>query len=1170
MNCRISSALVTTLALCCGAASAASLGTAFTYQGRLTTGTNAADGIFDFKFSLYDALTSGGQVGSSVTNTATAVANGYFVATLDFGAAFDGNARWLETAVRTNGAASFVTLAPRQPLTAAPYATYAPSAGTASAVTAGAITSAMLADGAVTTAKIGTAAVKPANVDDGGSAAYESLFASAKGMGTTTPLPFNALAPVAADSLMTFRLNGDLLGTVAGFIGHEALSEPYEFVVEVIVPRPDLDPQAQLGLPARVVFARGSRSTAFAGLVTGCSLASYDGASALYTFRVESPLALLALWSDYRVNQEVSVPDLAANLYHDAATNTLSLSLSGDYQKRESVIQFGETDLNFFNRLLEEEGIFYYFSLSGAPPTLLLGDDSRACPTTPNSPFRYYGDLNTEVPLGSEFIRTFAKATHQSTFKSVLNSYDFKRPNLSLLAEAESPLGGFGERYGLGGYTSPADGNRLAKLRQERNDMERMAMAGSSTVPDLRPGYRFTLDDRTESGLAGDYLVTSVRHTAFRRVTNGVANLYYGNQFEVIPTSQPFRPALKSFKPIASACSAVVTGPATEEIHTDADGRVKVQFHWDRYGAKNENSSAWMRVASPWAGSGWGMMFIPRIGQEVMVEFVNGDPDQPVITGSFYNGDHVPPYALPAEKTKSTIKSQSSKGGGGANEIRFEDKQGAEELYIHAQKDMNLAVEGNAISAVGNDLTSTAGHDLNLSAGNDLKLTATRGVGINTANNPAFALNVGGTVAATNFQGSGAGLNNLPAAALTGTINDARLSSNVGLLAGSQTFTGAKTFNNAANSFTGNGSGLTSVNADLLDGQHGAFYQNAGNLNAGTLLDARLSLNVPRLDGSQSFTGNNAFLGRVSIGGAMNLDTLTINGTARLNDFDLFLRPNGDLNHGLGWYGSGKLFGGVNVDGPVLYGCDGGGLGSGCNSTLALRWRNDGNVMIDPASANAGALLPGLTFGSFSGEGISSKRTTGGNQFGLDFYTYGTNRLSITQTGNVGIGKSNPTVALDVVGTIRVTGAIRSGSETGAAAPGLPAGSDGLVIRRVSSTSSSSNSIVARTDVLTLIRDGTASGLRLAYLAAPGKQTICCLGVTTNGAQVVYRNALNNPVSAGSLPLFNDAQKVVHYDISFGNPYNSAHTTHVVLDRYDDGTTSDNYLVGTITSTYNQ
>lgn len=1168
MNCRISSALVTTLALCCGAASAASLGTAFTYQGRLTTGTNAADGIFDFKFSLYDAVTSGGQVGSSVTNAATAVANGYFVATLDFGAAFDGNARWLETAVRTNGAASFVTLAPRQPLTAAPYATYAPGAGTASAVTAGAITSAMLADGAVTTAKIGTAAVKPANVDDGGSAAYESLFASAKGMGTTTPLPFNALAPVAADSLMTFRLNGALLGTVAGFIGHEALSEPYEFVVEVIVPRPDLDLQAQLGLPARVVFARGSRSTAFAGLVTGCSLASYDGASALYTFRVESPLALLALWSDYRVNQEVSVPDLAANLYHDAATNTLSLSLSGTYPQRESVIQLGETDLNFFSRLLEEEGIFYYFSLSGAPPTLILGDDSRACPTAPNSPFRYYGDLNTEVPLGSEFIRTFGKATHQSTFKSVLNSYDFKRPNLSLLAEAESPLGGFGERYNLGSYTVSSDGKGLAKLRQERNDVERMAMVGSSTVSDLRPGYRFTLDDRTESGLAGDYLVTSVRHAAFRRVTNGVANLYYGNQFEVIPTSQPFRPALKSFKPIASACSAVVTGPATEEIHTDADGRVKVQFHWDRYGAKDENSSAWMRVASPWAGSGWGMMFIPRIGQEVMVEFVNGDPDQPVITGSFYNGNHVPPYALPAEKTKSTIKSQSSKGGGGANEIRFEDLKGSEEVYVHAQKDFNHEVENDMTSSVGRDLTSgvshdmksTVNHDLTLSVGNNLTatadaslkstagttmsllaggnmtlkaggsmtldsankltLTAPGGIGLNTGSDPAFALKVGGAVSATNFQG--------------------------------------------------NGSGLTSVNADMLDGQHGAFYQNAGNLNAGTLLDARLSLNVPRLDGSQSFSGNNAFLGRVSIGGAMNLDTLTVYGTARLNDFDLFLRPNGDLNHGLGWYGSSKLFGGVNVDGPVLYGCDGGGLGSGCNSTLALRWRNDGNVMIDPASANAGALLPGLTFGSFSGEGISSKRTTGGNQFGLDFYTYGTNRLSITQTGNVGIGKSNPTVALDVVGTIRVTGAIRCGSETGAAAPGLPAGSDGLVIRRVSSTSSSSNSIVARTDVLTLIRDGTASGLRLAYPAAPGKQTICCLGVTTNGAQVVYRNALNNPVSAGSLPLFNDAQKVVHYDISFGNPYNSAHTTHVVLDRYDDGTTSDNYLVGTITSTYNQ
>ncbi len=1148
MNRHIWSAILTPLALAALTSRATPLGTAFTYQARLTIGTNAANGSYDLQFSLYDALTSGSQVGHSVTNFATGVTNGYFTVPLDFGAAFDGNARWLETAVRTNGAAAFTTLAPRQPLTATPYATYAPGAGVAAGVSAGAITSAMIADGAVTAAKIGTAAVKPSNVDDGGSAAYETLFATATGMGTTTPLPFSALAPVSSDPLITFRLNGALLGTVAGFIGHEALSEPYEFVVEVIVPRPELDPQAQLGQPARVIFTRGSRSTVFAGLVTGCSLASYDGASALYTFRLESPLALLALWSDYRVNQSTTVPDLLTNLYHDAATNTLSLSLSGSYSPRESVIQFGESDLSFFSRLLEEEGIFYYFSLSGIPPTLTLGDDSTTCPTAPNSPFRYYGDLTVDVPLGTEFIRTFGKATHQSTFQSVLNSHDFEKPAASLIAKAANPLG-FGEQYGLANYQSKADGDRLVKFRQDHIDAKRAATAGTSTAPDLRPGYKFTLEDRTEYGLAGSYLVTSVRHAAFRRVTNGVVNLYYGNHFEVIPASQPFRPALKTPKPVATACTAVVTGPLGEEIHTDKYGRIKVQFHWDRYGAKDENSSAWMRVASHWAGKQWGMMFLPRIGQEVMVEFVNGDPDQPVITGSFYNADNMPPYDLPANATQSGIKSRSSKGGTSANfnEIRFEDLKGSEQVFMHAEKDMDIEVKHDATFWAGRNLTSTAdaslkstagtamsllaGGNLSLKAGgsmtldsaNNLAFTAPGGIGLNTSSDPAFALNVGGTVAATLFQGSGGG--------------------------------------------------LTSVNADRLDGQHGVFYQNAGNLTGGTLADARLSTNVALLNAGQTFLGNNSFLASVGIGAAVGADVLNVGGSTRLNNYDLYLREGSDLNHGLGWYGSSKLFGGVNVDGPVLYGCDGGGLGSGCNSTLALRWRNDGNVMIDPASANAGALLPGLTFGSFSGEGISSKRTPGGNQFGLDFYTYGTNRLSITQAGNVGIGKSNPTVALDVAGPIRTTGAIRAGTEIGTGQPpGYPTGSDGLVIRRARSTTPTAGSIVARTDRLTLERDGTTAGLRLSYPATPGYQIVNCIGVSTNGAQIVYRNTLKNPGTAGSLSVFSDAQKIVHYDISFGDTYSTTpgHTAHVVLDRYDDGATSDNYLVGTITSTYNQ
>ena len=1094
---------------------AATLGTEFTYQGRLTVGTNAANGRYDLKFSLHDALTNGSQVGSSVTNAATVVTNGHFAVALDFGAMFDGNARWLETAVRTNGAVAFTTLAPRQPLTATPYATYAPGAGIAGGVSAGAITSAMIANGAVTGSKIAAGALPSVLIDDGGAAAYADLIESSEFLSPGTALPFESLSLVVTNTgtpSLTFALDGAAFGTVASFLGREAMSEPYQFVVEVIATNASLNTEVQMGRQGRLTFVRNGRSTSFAGFVTGCSVASYGGTNALYTFRVEPALAWTALTTDYRIYQDLEVPTLVGSLYQAVASNSLIESLSGSYAKRTCVIQFAETDLNFMSRLLEDEGIFYFFQQGAGAPTLVLGDSPSSYLTAANGPFSYYGNLAPNIPSGAECLRTFHKSTRESTRTSQIKSYDFTKPATDTTGK-KSGAAGLGEQYHFGSSGSSKSANdALARSRSERFGTERATIVGRANAPDLRPGYKFTLNDLSGAGVTGDYLITAVRHGAFRRLRNGVVSFYYGNEFEIVSATLPFRPALKSPKPALHPCTAVVTGPAGEEIWTDMYGRVKVQFHWDRYGAKDENSSGWVRVASQWAGKNWGMIFVPRIGQEVLVDFVNGDSVEPVITGSLYNGTQMPPYELPANKTQSGIKSRSSVGGTAANfnEIRFEDKKGSEQLYVHAEKNLDREVVNDMTSWVGHDLTSTVDHDLTatvkhdltLSVWNNLNLTASQGIGLNTSSDPAIALKVGGTVSATNFQGSGAGLTGLPAAALTGSINDARLSANI----------------------------------------------------------ARLNV-------------ENIFLAPVGIGALAGAEMLNLGGAMRLNDNELYLRGSEDFNHGLGWYGSGKLFAGVEVDGPVIYGCDGGGLGTACgNQVLALRWRNDGNVMIDPDSANAGALLPGLTFGSFSGEGISSKRTTGGNQYGLDFYTYGTNRLSITQAGNVGIGKRNPTVALDVAGAIHTTGAIRSGSETGAAAPGYPSGSDGLVIRRVRSTSTTAGSVLARTDRLTLERDGSVAGLRLSYPAAVSRQVVNCIGVSTNGTQVVFRTTINNPLLPGAVAVFSDSQKIVHYDISFGDTYNAAsgHTTHVVLDRYDDGATSDNDLVGTITSTYNQ
>ncbi len=543
----------------------------------------------------------------------------------------------------------------------------------------------------------------------------------------------------------------------------------------------------------------------------------------------------------------------------------------------------------------------------------MLGDAPGAYLTAAGSPLRYYGNQATNIPTGAEFIRTFGKTTRESARTATVNSYNFTTPNLPLVAD-RSGTAERGELYEYGGFKTTADGTRRARLRLEQLEGQRHLMFGSGNAADLRPGYKFELDDRSGANLQNEYLVTAVRHSGFRRTTNGVASLYYGNQFEVIPAALPYRPARKTPRPVASTSTAIVTGPAGEEIWTDNYGRVKVQFHWDRSGARDETASAWVRVASPWAGPGWGMIFTPRVGQEVKVEFVNGDPDEPIVTGSFYNGLNMPPYALPTDKTKSGIKTHSSPNGTAANfnEIRFEDKKGAEELYLHAEKDLNLEVKNDVTFAVNHDLALGVDHDLSLEVGNNLTIstpnnltiTASAGLGLNAPNNPAFALNVGGTVAA-------------PAVNVSGTVT--------------------------ATSFSGSGaalSGVNAVNTDTLDGQHGAFYQNLANL-TGTLPDARLSANVALLNNSQTFTGAKTFSGLLTLN-----NTLQVQSSVFLNDRDIQLR--GDAWHGLGWYGNPKFFAGVNVNGPVLYGNGGGGLGtiSGTTTNLALLWNTSGNVGI--------------------------------------------------------------------------------------------------------------------------------------------------------------------------------------------------------------------------------
>ncbi len=923
---------------------AATIGTSFTYQGRLSAGTSPATGVYDLRFTLYDALTSGNLVASSTTNANVGVSNGLFTVSLDFGDVFNGEALWLETAVRTNGGGAFTLLQPRQAMASAPFARYAANAGAATladAVTEGAIDSTMLADGAVTAAKIGEGALKSAQIDDGGSAAYESVLGTARSLSDAEFLPFSSLSLVVSNTgtapSLTFALDGAAFGTVGGFVGHEGISETYEFVVEVTSSPGALHAEEQIGRQGRLTFARNGRTTSFAGVVSGCAAASSGGTNGLYTFRIEPLLTYLALKTDYVVSQNVTVPSLATTLYQSNTGDALSAALEGSYANRECVIQFGETALNFVSRLLEEEGIFYFFQQGAGAPVLKLGDAPGAYLATSYSSLRYLGNDAAEPAPGTEYVRTFHRSMRDSVRLARIRNYDFEKPASVMEATADAKLGrGEAHRYGSP-WTASVDLTTQANRQVERQLLERVTMQGTANAAGLRAGYTFTLDDRSGAGVGGAYLLTAVRHAAFRRVTNGVASLYYGNEFEVMPAAMPYRPATKTRRPLAQPCTAVVTGPAGDEIYVDKYGRVKVEFHWDRYGNRDAQSSAWVRVATPWAGQGRGVLFLPRVGDEVLVSFLQGNPDQPVVTGSLFNAANATPYSLPASKTVSTIKTKSSKGGGGANEIRFDDLKGSELLAFAAAKDMTVTAANDVTIASSNELVVAAQARMNLHAGQGIAISATAGP----------ALRVAGDVSATRFQGDGSNLSNLPTTNLTGTISDTRLSANVAL-------------------------------------------RNGGNV----------------LAGQQVITS----------------------GSLRLSDQGMYFRGGADMNHGLGWFSTGS-FAGANPDGPVLFGCAGGALGSFCDTPrLAMAWNSQGNVVLDPAGANAGMLTPGLTFGPSGKEGIASRRSGGGNLAGLDFYTLGTNRMSLTSSGSLGIGTANPARRVHIVDADGVGGSVQVGA----------------------------------------------------------------------------------------------------------------------------------------------
>jgi type VI secretion system secreted protein VgrG len=533
---------------------------------------------------------------------------------------------------------------------------------------------------------------------------------------------------------VTFVFESKALGGAITKVDHahleEALDECFIASIELALFDPEADATTLLGQDCVLLIDRGSQTRRVCGLVRSVhELARLpDADHQRIRVDVAPGLALLELRRNTRMFQEKTVPEILETVLADGLGpygRSAQLELSATYPRREYCMQYQESDLAFVERLMREEGISYSFDHAGDPEVVVLRDANTAyagvIAGTDSIPFlrgnREFAD--------QEYVHAFEREHRHTTTSVALRDFDWtsgtivvedaKQASDALGRDRESYEHGLGRSVTLWDYAQAAkryqerDTPRQKDVRHEAHVVHGLVGRGSGNVVGFTPGTTFDLSGHDTIGLDAKYLITRVVHASTPASLHGLgAADPYHNRFECIPLETPHRPAREpARKPrIPGVQTAVVTGPSGEEIHTDEHGRVKVRFHWDRENPADDTSSCWVRCEQAWSGAGWGFWWVPRIGMEVVVQFVDGDPDRPLVTGCVYDTANALPYPQPDEKTKSTIKSNSSPGGGGSNELRFEDKAGSEEIYAHAQKDYNEVVENDHTTTVHNDQTN--------------------------------------------------------------------------------------------------------------------------------------------------------------------------------------------------------------------------------------------------------------------------------------------------------------------------------------------------------------------------------------------------------------------------------------------------------------------------------
>ncbi len=524
---------------------------------------------------------------------------------------------------------------------------------------------------------------------------------------------------------------------VIDFTLEEALSQPFHLEVRFASRDGSLSATELLDRPVSLtIWQDGEVLRRVHAIISEFGRGDRGHRRTLYSLVARPALWRLDLRHNSRIFQEVSPLTVLNTLCDERGLTDVAFAVTRELPEREFLVQYRETDLAFVERLAAEEGLFYFHEFEDAPNgahRLVFADAPQTLAHLGER--TYHGRAGGTPP--SRHVRKLQQLARVAPASVTLKDYSFKNPGYSQLHQAQLPehdaewLGEHAQRAVVdkgyehydypGRYKADASGDAFTRIRLEHLRSGALTCAAESDLPELAPGVKFTLTDHDLSELNRDWQVVKVKHTGSQPqaleedgVTQGDAAgmgmTKFDNELILTPADRAWRPTPNAKLRVDGPQIAFVVGPEGEEIHCDEHGRVKVQFPWDRYAEPNETASAWVRVSQGWAGGGYGSMAIPRIGHEVVVSFLEGDPDQPLITGRTYHAVNTPPYELPAHKTRTVIRTQSHKGEG-FNELRFEDQAGEEQIWLHAQKDLELLTNNDRTEEIGNDSFLTVHHD---------------------------------------------------------------------------------------------------------------------------------------------------------------------------------------------------------------------------------------------------------------------------------------------------------------------------------------------------------------------------------------------------------------------------------------------------------------------------